>query len=54
MAAVIAANVPTAKEPSGLLRSDGKRPDRLSLIPWQNGNSVTWDDVTVADTMSQP
>ena len=47
-----AANIPAAKEPSGLLRSDGKRPDGLTLIPWQNGRSVTWD-VTVTDTVAQ-
>jgi len=49
---VSAANIPAAKEPSGLLRSDGKRPDGLTLIPWQNGRSVTWD-VTVTDTVAQ-
>jgi len=45
-------NIPVAKEPSGLLSSDGKRPDGLTLIPWQNGRSVTWD-VTVTDTVVQ-
>ena len=34
------------KEPTGLSRSDGKRPDGLSLVPWQNGKAVCWD-VTV-------
>jgi len=50
--ALSAANIPAAKEPSGLLRSDGKIPDGLTLIPWQNGRSVTWD-VTVTDTVAQ-
>ena len=27
------AGIPVTKEPSGLFRSDGKRPDGLSLIP---------------------
>ena len=36
------------KEPTGLSRSDGRRPDGLTLIPWQNGKSLTWD-VTVAN-----
>ena len=45
-------SLPAVKEPSGLLRSDGKRPDGLTLIPWQNGRSVTWD-VTVTDTVAQ-
>ena len=44
--------IPAAKEPSGLLRSDGKRPDGLTLIPWKNGRCVTWD-VTVTDTLAQ-
>ena len=30
-----AAGVPVTKEPSGLFRSDGKRPDGLSLVPWE-------------------
>ena len=41
-----AAGVPVAKEPTGLSRSDGKRPDGLSLVPWQNGKVLCWD-VTV-------
>jgi len=41
-----AAGVPVAKEPTGLSRSDGKRPDGLSLVPWQNGKALCWD-VTV-------
>ena len=31
-------------------RSDGKRPDGLTLIPWSGGRSATWD-VTVTDTV---
>jgi len=34
------------KEPSGLFRADGKRPDGLTLVPWQSGRSLCWD-VTV-------
>jgi len=41
-----AAGVPVVKEPTGLSRSDGKRPDGLSLVPWQNGKALCWD-VTV-------
>jgi len=33
-------------EPQGLSRSGGKRPDGLTLIPWQAGKALTWD-VTV-------
>ena len=34
------------KEPLGLSRSDEKRPDGLSLVPWEAGKPLTWD-VTV-------
>jgi Reverse transcriptase (RNA-dependent DNA polymerase) len=45
------AEIPCIKEPAGLSRSDGKRPDGLTLIPWQAGRSLAWD-VTVVDTMA--
>jgi len=45
------ADVPAVKEPSGLSRSDGKKPDGLTLVPWQAGRCLTWD-VTVADTLA--
>ena len=45
------ADVPLTKEPAGLLRGDGKRPDGLTLVPWQSGRSLTWD-VTVVDTLA--
>jgi len=35
----------------GLIRSDGKRPDGLTLIPWQRGMSLTWD-VTVVTALA--
>ncbi|HSN23338.1 MAG TPA: hypothetical protein VLS45_04085, partial [Methylomicrobium sp.] len=49
--ALTRASIPSLKEPHGLARSDGKRPDGLTLIPWQAGRSATWD-VTVADTLA--
>jgi len=36
----------------GLVRQNGKRPDRLTLIPWQGGKSLAWD-VTVVSTLAQ-
>jgi hypothetical protein len=45
------AGIPSSKEPSGLSRTDGKRPDGMSLIPWQAGRNLIWD-VTVADTLA--
>ena len=43
------AKIPATKEPAGLLNSDGKRLDGLSLIPWREGRCLVWD-VTVAGT----
>jgi len=46
-----AAEIPATKVPSGLNRQDGKHPDGLTLIPWQDGKPLTWD-VTVASTLA--
>ena len=43
---MVSAGIPCTKEPLGLSRSDGKRPDGLSLVPWEAGKPLTWD-VTV-------
>ena len=48
---MIRARIPAVKEPQGLVRVDGKRPDGLTLVPWQSGRSATWD-VTVVDTLA--
>jgi len=37
--------------PCGLTMTDGKRPDGLTLIPWQAGKPLTWD-VTVISTLA--
>jgi hypothetical protein len=50
--AFASAGVPAMKEPSCISRSDGKRPDGLTLIPWRGGKPLTWD-VTVASTLAQ-
>ena len=47
--AVMRAKIPATKEPIGLSRSDGKRPDGASLIPWKRGKLFAWD-ATVPDT----
>jgi len=54
--AFASARIAVVKEPTGLSRSDGKRPDSkrpdgLTMIPWQRGQSLTWD-VTVATTLA--
>jgi hypothetical protein len=49
--AFVKAGVPSIKEPPGLLRTDGKRPDGVTQIPWASGKSLAWD-VTVTDTLA--
>ena len=44
------AGYPAIKEPPGLFRSDGKKPDGLTLIPWRSGRCLVWD-ATVTDTL---
>ena len=36
-------NVPSTFEPTGLHRSDGKRPDCCSIGPWKSGRCLVWD-----------
>jgi len=45
------AGFPAIKELHGLLGTDGKRPDGLTLIPWRDGRCITCD-VTVTDTVA--
>ncbi|KAF2902859.1 hypothetical protein ILUMI_03327 [Ignelater luminosus] len=35
----------------GLLRKYGKRPNRMTLIPWANGQPLVWD-ATCFDTLA--
>ena len=37
------AKVPALLEPPGLSRTDGKRPDGVTLVPWTHGKSAVWD-----------
>jgi hypothetical protein len=48
---LLKAGLPSTKEPAGLSRTDGKRPDGITNVPWQSGKSAVWD-VTVADTLA--
>ena len=36
---------------AGLYRSDGKRPDGASVIPWKGGKALVWD-ATCPDTLA--
>ena len=47
------AGITSVKEPYCLTRSDGKRPDGFTLIPWREGRSATWV-VTVTDFVTAP
>ena len=45
------ANVASIREPPGLLRSDAKRPDGATLVPWSRGKCLIWD-ATCPDTLA--
>ena len=49
--ALSSAHVPAVLEPSGLSRSDGKRPDGVTIAPWSSGKSLVWD-ATCLDTFA--
>ena len=38
-------------QPRGLYRTDGKRPDGVTMIPWEMGKQLVWD-VTVVDALA--
>ena len=50
------AGIPSSKEPSGLSTSDSKRPDGMTLIPWQAGRNLLWDilDILAASHLPSP
>jgi len=50
--AFASAAIPVAKEPQGLSRADGKRPDGLMMVPWREGKPLTWD-VTVVCPLAE-
>ena len=39
--------ISSSKEPSGLSRTDGKRPDWASLVPWTRGRFIAWDTTAI-------
>ena len=49
--ALASAEVPSRLEPTSLSRSDGKRPDGLTMMPWKYGRCMVWD-VTCPDTLA--
>jgi len=49
--ALIAAEVPAVREPQSLFRDDGRRPDGMTMVPWEKGKCLVWD-ATVVDTLA--
>ena len=49
--ALQSAGIPAVREPSGLSRTDGKRPDGVTLVPWSRGRCLLWD-ATCPDTLA--
>ena len=49
--ALSSAKIPSRLEPSGLYRSDGKRPDGISVVLWTRGKLLVWD-ATCPDTFA--
>lgn len=41
--ALVSASIPAVLEPPGIFRTDGKRADGLTLIPWKRGRPLVWD-----------
>ena len=39
--------VPSILEPNGLTRTDGKRPDGITLAPWEEGKQLVWNVICV-------
>ena len=49
--ALQSANVPSVRKPPGLSRTDAKRPDGATLVPWLKGRCLLWD-ATCPDTLA--
>jgi len=49
---LVSAGIPVTKEPNGLSRSDGKRPDGLTLVPWKEGKPLTWTQLSSVRPLS--
>lgn len=49
--ALRSAGMPCVREPLGLLRDDGRRPDGMTLVAFERGMPLVWD-ATVTDTLA--
>ena len=50
--ALVSGGVPSILEPVGVCREDAKRPDGMTLIPWEDGRPLLWD-FTSCNTLAQ-
>ena len=48
---MISARIPSRLEPSDIYRSDGRRPDGVTIVPWERGKALVWD-ATCPDTLA--
>ena len=44
-------DLPSTVESRGLYRTDGNRPDGVTMVPWEIGEQLVWD-VTVVDAVA--
>ena len=49
--ALTSCDTPSVREPDGMFRSDERRPDGVTLVPWVQGRCLAWD-ATVVDTLA--
>ena len=40
---LVSGGIPFILEPVGVCQEDAKRPDGMTLIPWEDGRSLLWD-----------
>ena len=50
--ALVSGGVLSILEPEGVCREDAKRPDGMTLIPWEGDRSLLWDFMS-CDTLAQ-
>ena len=49
--ALVSGGIAAMREPQGVSRFDGKRPDGMSMYPWKTGKLLLWD-FTCGDTLA--
>ena len=50
--ALVSGGIPSILEHVGVCREDAKRPDGMTLIPWEGGRSLLWNFMS-CDTLAQ-